>query len=217
MNSTVITVMLVDDHSVVRAGYRSFLDETQDIHVVAEAATGEEACFKYQESSPRVVVMDLNLPGIGGLGATRRILARDPNAKILIFTMYDEVVYVNRALDAGAKGYICKSGEPDLLVKAVMRVAGGDMVIAPDLAQKLAVQRFNKVDDAASVLDLLSAREFDVFCLLARGHSTRECADQLKISFKTASNYATNIKVKLNLKTTGQLVLLANDLSLTQP
>jgi DNA-binding NarL/FixJ family response regulator len=216
MRGSLITVMLVDDHSVVRAGYRSFLNDTARIKVVCEASTGEEACLHYQDLHPRVVVMDLNLPGIGGLAATRRLVARDPSARILIFSMFDEMVYVNRAFEAGARGYITKSGEPELLVEAVMRIAGNETFIEPEIARKLDLERLVKPKGATSVLEGLSAREFDVFCLLAKGQSTREISEALKISFKTASNYATNIKIKLNLKTNGELVLLANELVLDE-
>ena len=204
-----MTVMLVDDHAVVRAGYRLQLSQSDGIDVLCEAETGEEACQLYLECQPRVVVMDLNLPGIGGLAATRRILARDPSAKVLIFSMYDEIVYVNRALEAGAKGYITKSCAPDLLVEAVMRIGRNETMVEPDLAQRLVMQRFSKEEDTSSLLNVLSAREFDVFCLLARGYSTREAADELKLSFKTVSNYASLIKDKLNVQTIAELVLLA--------
>lgn len=204
-----ITVMLVDDHAVVRAGYRMLLTQSGSIDVICEAATGEEACQQYLTSQPRVVVMDLNLPGIGGLAATRRILARDSSARILIFSMYDEIVYVNRALEAGAKGYITKSCSPELLVDAVMRIGRNETMVEPDLAQRLVMHRFSKEEDASSLLNVLSAREFDVFCLLARGYSTREAADELKLSFKTVSNYASLIKDKLNVQTIADLVLLA--------
>lgn len=214
--SKTTTVMLVDDHSVVRAGYKAFLTGCEGITVLCEASTGEEACLKYSENDPDVVVMDLNLPGIGGLGATRRILARDPAAKILIFSMYDEPIYVNRALDAGAKGYISKSADAHHLVEAVLRIGRREMYIEPELAQKLAIQRFSRVDDEADLVKLLSPREFDVFCLLSQGLSSRQVSEALKLSIKTVANYSTNIKIKLNVKTTGEMVLFARDLSLLQ-
>jgi two-component system, NarL family, invasion response regulator UvrY len=204
-----ITVMLVDDHAVVRAGYRMLLTQSESIDVLCEAETGEEACQLYLEWQPRVVVMDLNLPGIGGLAATRRILARDSSAKILIISMYDEIVYVNRALESGAKGYVTKSCTPDLLVEAVMRIGRNETMVEPALAQRLVMQRFTKEEDTSSLLNVLSAREFDVFCLLAQGYSTREAAEELKLSFKTVSNYASLIKDKLNVQTIAELVLLA--------
>jgi DNA-binding NarL/FixJ family response regulator len=214
--SSKITVMLVDDHAVVRAGYRMLLAQSGPIEVVCEAASGEEACQYYQERQPRVVVMDLNLPGIGGLAATRRIIGRDPAAKILIFSIHDELVYVIRSLEAGAKGYITKSCAPDLLVDAVIRIARNETLIEPAIAQKLAIQHCSGQQPNAATLDILSAREFDVFCLLAKGYSTREAAGELKLGIKTVSNYASLIKDKLNVHTTADLVRLAYQHGLIQ-
>ncbi|GAB6046717.1 response regulator transcription factor [Methyloparacoccus murrellii] len=204
-----ITVMLVDDHAVVRTGYRMLLGQSARIDVLCEAENGEAACQLYQEWQPQVVVMDLNLPGIGGLAAARRIIGRDPSARILIFSMYDEPVYAARALEAGAKGYITKSSTPAMLVDAVLRVARNETLVEPEIAQRLVTRRFSKEESSAFALDVLSAREFDVFCLLARGYSTRQAADELKLSFKTVSNYASLIKDKLNAQTNADLVLIA--------
>lgn len=204
-----ITVMLVDDHAVVRTGYRMLLGQSARIDVLCEAENGEAACQLYQEWQPQVVVMDLNLPGIGGLAAARRIIGRDPSARILIFSMYDEPVYAARALEAGAKGYITKSSTPAMLVDAVLRVARNETLVEPEIAQRLVTRRFSKEESSAFALDVLSAREFDVFCLLARGYSTRQAADELKLSVKTVSNYASLIKDKLNAQTNADLVLIA--------
>lgn len=203
-----ITVMLVDDHAVVRAGYRLLLSQSENIEVVCEAERGEEACQFYSESQPNVIVMDLSLPGIGGLASIRRILSRDPGAKILVFSIHDELVYVLRALEAGAKGYITKSSAPETLVEAVKKVAGGETYVEPEIAQKLLVQTIAG-KDAATDLNALSAREFDVFCLLAKGYTTREVADELRLSYKTVGNYTTLIKNKLNVSTTAEMARLA--------
>jgi two-component system invasion response regulator UvrY len=204
-----ITVMLVDDHAVVRGGYRLFLSQTRNIDVVCEAARGEEACQLYLDHRPDVTVMDLNLPGIGGLAALRRIIGRDPAAKALMFSIHDELVYVARSLEAGAKGYITKSCAPEMLVEAVARIAAGDTFLEPGLAQKLAFQSVSRDDAALVALNSLSAREFDVFCLLAKGLNTREAAEELQLSFKTVSNYASVIKDKLNVTSSVELVRLA--------
>ncbi len=203
-----ITVMLVDDHAVVRAGYRLLLSQTEDIRVVCEAERGEEACQMYLEHRPQVVVMDLSLPGIGGLAAVRRLTSRDSAARILMFSIHDEPVYVVRALEAGAKGYITKSCAPEVLVDAVRRIAGGDTYLEQELAQKMAVQNVTKAERNAT-LNALSAREFDVFCLLARGFTTREVAEELRLGYKTVANYATLIKSKLNVSTTAEMARLA--------
>ncbi|MBP1152185.1 MULTISPECIES: response regulator [Methylocaldum] len=203
-----ITVMLVDDHAVVRAGYRLLLSQSENIEVICEAERGEEACQYYSESQPNVIVMDLSLPGIGGLASIRRISGRDPGAKILVFSIHDELVYVLRALEAGAKGYITKSSAPETLVEAVKKVAGGETYVEPEIAQKLLVQTITG-KDASTDLNSLSAREFDVFCLLAKGYTTREVADELRLSYKTVGNYTTLIKNKLNVSTTAEMARLA--------
>lgn len=149
--------------------------------------------------------MDLNLPGIVGLAAIRRIVGRDPEARILVFSIHDEPVYIARALEAGALGYISKSCEPELLVLAVRTVAEGKPFLEPALESKMAHLNVS----SAIRLDSLTPREFDVLCLLARGYSTREIASDLRLSAKTVANYITLIKEKLNVSTTGELVRLA--------
>lgn len=198
-------VILVDDHAVVRAGYRMLLAGMTDMNVIGEAETGEEACEKFLTHAPDVVVMDLNLPGIGGLAAIRRIVGRDPEARILVFSIHDEPVYIARALEAGALGYISKSCEPELLALAVRTVAGGKPFLEPALESKMAHLNVS----SAIRLDSLTPREFDVLCLLARGYSTREIASDLRLSAKTVANYITLIKEKLNVSTTGELVRVA--------
>lgn len=206
--SATITVMLVDDHAVVRAGYRLLLSQTANVRVICEAETGEEACQYYLDYRPHVVVMDLNLPGIGGLASVRRLVSRDPSVRILVFSIHDEAVYVVRALEAGAKGYITKSCAPEVLVEAVQRIAGGETYLEQDMAHKLDIDNVMRTGGTAS-LNSLSAREFDVFCLLARGFTTREVAEELRLGYKTVANYTTLIKSKLNLSTTAEMTRLA--------
>jgi len=203
-----ITVTLVDDHAVVRAGYRLLLSQTENIEVVCEAEKGEEACQCYLDTKPNVVVMDLSLPGIGGLAALRRIVSRDPAAKVLVFSIHDELIYVMRALEAGARGYITKSCAPEVLVEAVVKIAGGETFLEPDIAQKLAYQSIAR-NESPVALNALSAREFDVFCLLAKGLNTREAAEELQLGYKTVANYASVIKDKLNVNTTVELARIA--------
>jgi len=206
--SATITVMLVDDHAVVRAGYRLLLSQTGNVRVICEAETGEEACQYYLDYRPHVVVMDLNLPGIGGLASVRRLVSRDPSVRILVFSIHDEAVYVVRALEAGAKGYITKSCAPEVLVEAVQRIAGGETYLEQDMAHKLDIDNVMRTGGTAS-LNSLSAREFDVFCLLARGFTTREVAEELRLGYKTGANYTTLIKSNLNLSTTAEMTRLA--------
>lgn len=206
--SATITVMLVDDHAVVRAGYRLLLSQTANVRVICEAETGEEACQYYLDYRPHVVVMDLNLPGIGGLASVRRLVSRDPSVRILVFSIHDEAIYVVRALEAGAKGYITKSCAPEVLVEAVQRIAVGETYLEQDMAHKLDIDNVMRTGGTAS-LNSLSAREFDVFCLLARGFTTREVAEELRLGYKTVANYTTLIKSKLNLSTTAEMTRLA--------
>ena len=170
-----LTIMLVDDHAVVRAGYRLLLGQTPGISVSCEAATGEDACATYLTNLPRVVLMDLNLPGMGGLESTRRIIGRDPKARILISSIHDEPLYVYRALDAGAMGYVSKSCSPETLIKAVLTCAKGQPFIDPVIQSRTGD---NSPASRMDPLTVLTVREFDVFCLLVKGYSTRETADK---------------------------------------
>ncbi|MCX7109355.1 MAG: response regulator transcription factor [Proteobacteria bacterium] len=203
-----ITVMLVDDHAVVRAGYRLLLSQSSHIEIVREAERGEEACQYYAECKPDVVVMDLSMPGIGGLAAIRRIRTRDPEARILAFSVHDESVYAKRAMEAGATGYISKSCAPEILVEAVLAVARNERYIEREIAQRLAMQELTGQDVAAN-LQTLSAREFDVFCLLAQGRTPREIAGELHLSYKTTANYSSLIKSKLGVNTSAEMARLA--------
>ncbi len=202
-----IAVLLVDDHAVVRTGYRVLLAQSQQIRKVIEAETGEQACQKYVEHIPDVVVMDLSLPGISGLATIRRIIFRDPNARILVFSIHDEPVYVSRALEAGAKGYITKSCAPEMLVDAVWSLAGDETFIEPELTRRLTADHLN--NHQAAMLEILSAREFEVFLLTAKGLTAHQVAGELHLSIKTIANYNALIKNKLGVKTSADLTLLA--------
>jgi len=201
-----IHVLLVDDHAVVRAGYQMLLKNTEDIEVVAEADTGESACKQFIDFQPDVVVMDLSMPGIGGLEAIRRMIARNADAKILVFSMHDDTVFVEQALQAGAKGYITKTSEPEILVEAIRSLASGQSHLDADLAQRLAIQKSLGTD---SLLSSLSTREFEIFCLLAEGLNSSEIAKRLSLSYKTVANYSTQIKSKLNVSTLADIARLA--------
>lgn len=201
-----IRVLLVDDHAVVRAGYRTLLASSGDIDVVAEADSGELACRLFVEVPPDVVIMDLSLPGIGGLEAIRRIIARDPEARILVFSMHDDTVFAEQALQAGARGYITKRAAPDVLVEAVREIADGRIHLDADLAQRLA---FQKTRGRTNPFSVLSTREFEIFCLLAEGLNVADIAKRLTLSYKTVANYSTQIKIKLNVATVAELARLA--------
>jgi len=201
-----IRIMLVDDHAVVRAGYQMLLKNSPEIEVIAEASTGEEACRIYTEQNPDVVVMDLSLPGIGGIEAIKRIYSRDNKSRILVFSMHEEVIFVEQALQAGASGYITKSTDPQLLVEAIKRLAIGEKYIDTELAQRLAYQKSRGQD---SPLSDLSTREFEIFCMLAKGLNTSEIAKRLSLSYKTVANYSTQIKNKLDATTVADIARLA--------
>lgn len=204
-----ISVLLVDDHAVVRAGFKMLLSQSSDIDVIGEAQRGEEACARYADLRPDVVVMDLSMPGIGGLACIRRICLRDPAARILVFSIHDELVYVTRALECGARGYVTKNSAPDILPDAVRRLYAGETFLEESIARRMVPHSRHAPAEAVSI-DTLSAREFDVFCLLAKGLTTREVATQLRLSYKTASNYRTQIKRKLGVNTSAEMRRLAD-------
>ena len=202
-----IKVILVDDHAVVRAGFRMLLSTEDSIEVIAEAERGEAACQLYLEKQPDVMVLDLSMPGIGGLESIRRVCNRDSNAKILVFSVHDEMVYVDRAMKAGAKGYITKNSAPSILVTAIQKITAGEIYIEQGLMKNLPLQNFEA--DYQTILDSLSAREFDVFLLLAKGLTTHKIGDELCLGYKTVANYGTQIKSKLKVSTVAELAHIA--------
>lgn len=203
-----INVLLVDDHAVVRTGYKTFLAFSERIGKIYEADRGEMACQLYSRHQPDIVVMDLSMPGMGGLETIRRLITRDPRCKVLVFSIHDELVYVSRALKAGAKGYITKNSAPDILIAAVGAIAQGSIYIDPKLAQQLVMSMATGQDESAK-LKRLSPREFDVFCLLANGYTAKEAAEKLRLSYKTVCNHGTAIKEKMEVKTAAELAMLA--------
>lgn len=202
-----ITVILVDDHPVVRDGYRRLLEQMPNIKIVAEADNGESGYDYYRKLSPDVLVLDINMPGIGGLETIRRIKAYDEKAHILVFSMHSNEIMIQRALEAGALGYLTKQGGMGQMVQAVQQVAQGRMFIDADHVTSLAHHKLS--DDTADPIRVLSAREFQLFKLLAEGHSVAEIATILSISAKTVGVHHTNIMKKLGLHNASQLVRLA--------
>lgn len=203
---TPIRILLVDDHAVVRAGFKTLLENQPDFNVVDEADNGEAACRAFADIGPDIVIMDLSLPGIGGLEAIRRIIARQNDARILVFSMHEDILFVEQALQAGARGYVGKSSAPETLVEAVRQIAEGNIYIEPDIAQVLA---FNKTKGKGTPFEILSTREFEIFCLLAEGLSAAEVAKRLSLSAKTVANYSTQIKNKLEVTTSAELARVA--------
>lgn len=199
-------VLLADDHAVVREGYRRLLERTSDIEVVAEAASGEAAYRLFCETAPDVVIMDITLPGISGLETTRRMVSREPAARVLVFSVHEDIVFVSRALQAGARGYITKASAPELMVDAVRTVAAGRPYLGHDIAHKLATHRLPR--QPVPFADL-SPREFEVFRLLAEGKSIANIARILSLSHKTIANYQSLVKQKLDADTSAQMVWIA--------
>ena len=201
-----IKIVLVDDHAVVRAGVKRLLEQEDLFEVTGEAENGEKAYQLFGELNPDVMVMDLSMPGMGGLEAIRRILMRYEKAKILVLSMHEDLSFANQALKLGAKGYLIKNTLGDDLVKSIQAISKGEVFLSDEIAKKIAMQSI--VGDQEPI-DSLSAREFEIFRLLAEGLEVEAIATTLNISSKTVSNYQTMIKQKLNINTPVELIRYA--------
>ena len=201
-----IRVVLVDDHAVVRMGFKLLLETTDDIEVVAEAEDGESACRLYDEIHPDVLVMDISMPGMGGVEAVRRILAHDRRARILALSAHEDTSHPKRVLKAGALGYLCKRGAPEALIAAIRTTAKGQRYLDAQIAQRMAMQDLN---GEHGPLEVLSEREFEVFLQLARGQTVAQIAETLKLSASTVGTHLYNIKQKLNVANQAELTLIA--------
>ena len=202
-----IRVMLVDDHAVVRTGFRLLLQAQTDVAIVAEAESGEVACQRYFELTPDVVVLDLAMPGMGGLEALRRIRSHHPQARVLALSAHDDPMHARRALREGALGFLSKRSAPEALIEAVTAVGAGRRYIDSALAQKLALADLD--GGAKSPIEKLSEREFEVFVRLARGATVQRIADDLRLSASTVGTHLYNIKQKLEVVNQSELTLLA--------
>jgi two-component system, NarL family, invasion response regulator UvrY len=201
-----ITVMLVDDHMIVRSGVRRLLESNSDFEIVAEAESGEQAYEFFPKHEPDITLMDLNMPGMGGIESIIRIKNRYPNAKIIVLSMYEHGPFIAQAMKAGAKGYLTKSSLGEELVKAIKAVAQGRNFMSSAVAQNFAIDSVTK---SQNPFDDLNAKEFEIFRLLAQGKEIEEIADALKLSGKTIANYQSIIKKKLNVNTSIEIVKLA--------
>jgi two-component system invasion response regulator UvrY len=202
-----IRVLLVDDHAVVRTGFRLLLQSQSAARVVAEAESGEAACELYPELAPDVVVLDLAMPGMGGLEALRRMRAAHPEARVLALSAHDDPMHARRALREGAMGFLSKRSAPEALVEAVAAVADGRRYIDASLAQQLAIAEIEGT--AKPPIEQLSEREFEVFIRLARGATVQKIAEDLKLSASTVGTHLYNIKQKLQVGNQSELTLLA--------
>jgi len=204
-------LLLVDDHAVVREGYRRLLESRPDLTIIGEAATAREAFEQYRLLSPDVLVLDLGLPDMGGVELIRRLVQRDADVRILVFTMHREPIFATQALRAGALGYVTKSSPPDVLVEAVYQVAARRQVISPDLAPELALALLNQPNEP---LAELSPREFEILRLLLDGCSSEEIGSRLSITAKTVQNCHYQIKAKLGVRSDIELTRVALKLGL---
>jgi DNA-binding NarL/FixJ family response regulator len=198
-------ILIVDDHPIVRAGLQRLLAAEPEVEI-REAASGKDGVSAFRGHPPDLVILDLNLPDIGGLEVIRRLKIVDPAARILVLSMHDDRIHVTRALQAGAAGYVSKNALPDELLDAVKRVAAGRTYVEREIAEELV---FSNIQTAPHPLDQLSLRDLEILRLLAQGRSLSQIADALGISYKTAANNRSQIKAKLRVESTADLIRLA--------
>lgn len=198
-------ILIVDDHPIVRAGVKRLLASEPDIEL-SDAPTGEKALTVFREIRPDIVILDLNLPGVGGLEVIRRLKAEDAKVRIIVFSMHDDPIYAMRALKEGAFGYVSKNAPPTQIVEAIRRVADGQTYVGPELAQELAVLN---VRAPSHPLEDLSRRDLEVLRLLGEGRSLQQIADTLGLSYKTVANNCGQIRTKLGVRRTADLIRLA--------
>ena len=201
-----INILLVDDHSVVRMGFKMLIENESDMAVISEAESGELGITAYKEYKPSVVIMDITMPGMGGLDAIGRIIAFDKKAKILVLSAHEDSVHPKRALSAGALGYLTKRSAAEELIKAIRSVNSGTKYLEPNIAQQMAITQLSGENNP---VEILSDREFEVFIALAKGKSTNEIADTMCLSPRTVGTHLYNIKQKLNANNSAEIALIA--------
>jgi DNA-binding NarL/FixJ family response regulator len=209
MSAEKIKVLLVDDHAVVRAGFRMLLSAQDFVGEIVDVDRGEVVTQEYERFKPDVVVMDLSMPGIGGLEAIRRLVKADDSAVVLVYSIHEEPIYIERAMLAGAKGYVTKNSAPEILAEAVQAVVNGKEFIEEGLKPEDTGELTNTAEQYRKTVDTLSPREFDIFCLLANGKTAHDVADHLCLGYKTVANYSTQIKQKLKVSTAADLANIA--------
>jgi len=207
-----ISILLADDHPVVRQGYRRVLEHQSNFRVIAEADDAASAYSAFKQHSPDVVVLDISMPGASGLEAIRNIKSRDVRARILVFSMHAEALLVRAAFDAGAGGYVTKSNEPSVLIRAIRSVARGEIAMSDDIARVLAEE---SLMPSRSTLAHLAEREVEILRQFAAGFTKEQIASNLNLSVKTVQNYHYVIKAKTGMRTDAQLVRLAAEWGLT--
>lgn len=208
-----ISVYLIDDHPTVRAGFRRLLECEDDIYVAGEAASGEAAYSECLKSKPDVIILDISMPGEGGLAFIRRFLHKEEQAKLIVMSMHEDSIFFTHAFQLGAKAYLTKSGDSEDLAEAVRAVAEGNNWVSPELAQKV-VCNFNP--SCNSPVDILTTREFEIFLLLSQGKSAHEISDVLHISPKTVNVHRANLMGKLKVKNSVELAHIAMRMNMIQ-
>lgn len=209
-----IKVLLVDDHELVRIGIRRLLQDVTGIKVVGEVGSGEDAIRLSKDLNPDVVLMDVQMPGIGGLEATRKMLRFNSDIKILALTVCDDEPYPSRLLQAGAAGYITKGCDPDEMIRAIRVVNSGQRYISSEIAQQLALKRFTKPEETP--LDILSERELQIMLMITSGQKVQDISEKLNLSPKTVNSYRYRIFEKLSIQNDVELTLLAIRLGLVE-
>ena len=209
-----IKILLVDDHAVVRMGFKMLIEAEADIKVIGEAEIGEVAVKLFQELKPDIIIMDITMPGIGGLEAIDRIMAKDKNTKILVLSAHEDSVHPKRVLNAGAMGYLTKRSAAEELIKAIKSIHQGKRYLEPNIAQQMAI---TQLSGETNPVEILSDREFEVFMALAKGKSTNEIADTLCLSPRTVGTHLYNIKQKLNANNSAEIALIAIRCGLIDP
>jgi DNA-binding NarL/FixJ family response regulator len=200
-------IFVVDDHSVMRWGYIALINQEQDLHVCGEAGTALEALELIPEADPDLAIVDISLEGMNGIELTKHLQTQYPDLPVLIVSMHDESLYGERALRAGARGYIMKKEARTKIVEAIRRILGGSFYLSAEMSTKILLQyQGRRFDEERSSIERLSDRELEVFELLGRGYATREIAEALLISPKTVESHKNRIKVKLAVETAAQLV-----------
>jgi DNA-binding NarL/FixJ family response regulator len=210
VTTAVCRVLVVDDHPVFRAGLCAILDAAPDLEVVAEAATGLEAVDRARTSRPHLVLMDLQLPDLGGVEATRRILAETPDSRVLVLTMIDQDAALAAALRAGARGYLLKGADRDEVLRAVRAVASGEAFLSAQVADRLPGV-LTAVPATAADFPQLTSRENEILTLVAEGRDNAEIARELSLSLKTVRNYVSSILTKLEVPGRAQAVVKARE------
>ena len=209
-----IKVLLVDDHAVVRMGFKMLINAEIDMEVIGEAESGELGIKSYKELQPNLVIMDITMPGIGGIEAIDRILANDKKARILVLSAHEDSVHPKRVLKAGALGYLTKRSAAEELIKAIRTVHSGKKYLEASIAQQMAITNLSGENNPVEVL---SDREFEVFIALAKGKSTNEIADTMCLSPRTVGTHLYNIKQKLNANNSAEIALIAIRCGLMEP